>query len=624
MLFGQALSDVLGGLSILTWLGAQSPQIYENYKNGSVEGLALPFLVSWFFGDFTNLVGCVLTRQLPFQTYLAAYFLVVDVILCGQFAYYSRRRRVHHLPPLSESFPYAQGPAPHGPYVHPRHPSRSRKRRSRSSRGKSSTSGSDDPMQASWMSESSRSVSSPQIPTRPLDSRRSSYNPSVSTSSAPHTEPPSPTLPERGRTLTRAPLPFDPTLSTIYGSPASGGVHPAMMHHVAFMQPPEEEPRPSRTRSSSSRSRPPPPSRRSTSIVFLSVGLLVTFGKLGGRGGIGAMQATSGRAWSTGVQGASASEGTGSNPLWWAASTRLYPQFFPPSSPSRRSFPERAKRSTFPLDVSTTPSSTSPSFYAGSLDEDEPEDESDDDRPPPSGPDYDRFIGRASAWLCTTLYLTSRLPQIWQNFRRRSVEGLAMSLFGFAFLGNSLYVASIVTNPLVSTPGYLVESLPYLLGSGGTLCFDLMIIAQSYLYSEKRKARKEHERRRHAAAKGFDAEEEAALLDADETEADRDGDSRDRRYGSGRRSASSGHGRSVSSRRTISTSRSDSAELGKQPLSRAERGILDDAPFDFDSVGVDEDRWPSRSASRSRTTSGGSTAPDTIFEEGESSVTLRG
>jgi len=71
------LSDLLGGLSIVTWLGAQSPQIYENYKNGSVEGeslrnghdsrktdlsgcfkgLALPFLISWFWGDFTNFVG---------------------------------------------------------------------------------------------------------------------------------------------------------------------------------------------------------------------------------------------------------------------------------------------------------------------------------------------------------------------------------------------------------------------------------------------------------------------------------------------------------------------------------------------------------------------------------------
>lgn len=33
-----ALSTYLGLASIVTWLGAQSPQIYENFKRGSVEG----------------------------------------------------------------------------------------------------------------------------------------------------------------------------------------------------------------------------------------------------------------------------------------------------------------------------------------------------------------------------------------------------------------------------------------------------------------------------------------------------------------------------------------------------------------------------------------------------------
>lgn len=41
-------------------------------------------------------------------------------------------------------------------------------------------------------------------------------------------------------------------------------------------------------------------------------------------------------------------------------------------------------------------------------------------KPPPGPhddepPDYKRIIGRISAWTCTTLYLTSRLPQIWKN-----------------------------------------------------------------------------------------------------------------------------------------------------------------------------------------------------------------
>jgi solute carrier family 66 (lysosomal lysine-arginine transporter), member 1 len=38
-------------------------------------------------------------------------------------------------------------------------------------------------------------------------------------------------------------------------------------------------------------------------------------------------------------------------------------------------------------------------------------------RPPVAVPTLDRVIGRISAWACTTLYLTSRLPQIWKNVR---------------------------------------------------------------------------------------------------------------------------------------------------------------------------------------------------------------
>lgn len=36
---------------------------------------------------------------------------------------------------------------------------------------------------------------------------------------------------------------------------------------------------------------------------------------------------------------------------------------------------------------------------------------------PPERPSFQRLVGRTSAWACTTLYLTSRLPQIWKNVR---------------------------------------------------------------------------------------------------------------------------------------------------------------------------------------------------------------
>jgi hypothetical protein len=48
--------------------------------------------------------------------------------------------------------------------------------------------------------------------------------------------------------------------------------------------------------------------------------------------------------------------------------------------------------------------------------------------PPPhdAHPSVKRIIGRISAWLCTTLYLTSRLPQIWKNVSLSRAAALTM------------------------------------------------------------------------------------------------------------------------------------------------------------------------------------------------------
>lgn len=104
--------------------------------------------------------------------------------------------------------------------------------------------------------------------------------------------------------------------------------------------------------------------------------------------------------------------------------------------------------------------------------------------PPP--PTWERTIGRISAWTCTILYMTSRLPQIWTNMQRRSVQGLSILLFFSAATGNLFYTLSILLNPKAQSPPnppearrtYLMESLPFLLGSGGTLLFDAVIVAQ--------------------------------------------------------------------------------------------------------------------------------------------------
>lgn len=92
-------------------------------------------------------------------------------------------------------------------------------------------------------------------------------------------------------------------------------------------------------------------------------------------------------------------------------------------------------------------------------------------------------IGRFFSWVCTILYVSSRLPQIYKNYLRQSCDGLAIVMFGCALLGNLTYSISILVKS--SDPAHLLNSLPYLLGSGGTVMFDIIIFVQYLSYSKK-------------------------------------------------------------------------------------------------------------------------------------------
>lgn len=50
----------------------------------------------WYFrftGDAFNLLGCLLTDQLPTQTYTAIYFCFIDVFTLSQYIYYRKIRK---------------------------------------------------------------------------------------------------------------------------------------------------------------------------------------------------------------------------------------------------------------------------------------------------------------------------------------------------------------------------------------------------------------------------------------------------------------------------------------------------------------------------------------------------
>ena len=89
----QVAGAVIGMLSIMFWLFAQGPQLYMNYQNGNADSLAVLFLVEWLVGDTLNLVGALLTHQLPTQIYTAMYFCMMDLALVIQFVYYKIKNR---------------------------------------------------------------------------------------------------------------------------------------------------------------------------------------------------------------------------------------------------------------------------------------------------------------------------------------------------------------------------------------------------------------------------------------------------------------------------------------------------------------------------------------------------
>ncbi|GAA96678.1 uncharacterized protein L969DRAFT_97034 [Mixia osmundae IAM 14324] len=408
-----AVANLTGALSIAAWLGVVFPQVVANYRNKSVEGLSLPFLLSWLAGDLTNLAGCLLTHQLPFQTWLASYFCVVDLCLMSQYIYYARQTST-----FDEKLLFS---APSEVYPEHRH----LRRRTSSERGARLGHGKQRPIMPKH-TYSGSTVTSPPTHGEPLDASVATLTSIVSYASTPSVEANS-----RGRHDSRDhALSHAPTSrrATHLGQSADEA-SPATLQSTRTFSSPAQGRRAQRAVSK----------QKAKTMVFLSVAAVLGLRQY--NAGPSARSISYGEAAWTPAQG------------WVVRST----------SPSSNWLGTRHRKRSL--------------AFPSTSDGDAP------DEDPQPALDTQRIIGRVSAWVCATLYLTSRCPQIYQNYRRRSVEGLAMLLFVAAFMGNLFYVISILVDPSTD----LRESLPFLIGSGGTLCFDVTIVAQSYIYDPNRK-----------------------------------------------------------------------------------------------------------------------------------------
>ncbi|ODA78729.1 hypothetical protein RJ55_06111 [Drechmeria coniospora] len=86
---GEALSGIFGSVSLAAWICLLIPQLLANYRAKSADGLSMAFLVVWFLGDVSNLMGALLTHLAPTAIALAVYFCILDFILIGQVLYYN-------------------------------------------------------------------------------------------------------------------------------------------------------------------------------------------------------------------------------------------------------------------------------------------------------------------------------------------------------------------------------------------------------------------------------------------------------------------------------------------------------------------------------------------------------
>ncbi|EGE04598.1 seven transmembrane protein 1 [Trichophyton equinum CBS 127.97] len=84
----EALSGICGSISIACWVVVFSPQIIENFRRSSADGLSLEFLIVWLAGDVFNIIGAVMQGVLPTMIILAVYYTIADIVLLGQCFYY--------------------------------------------------------------------------------------------------------------------------------------------------------------------------------------------------------------------------------------------------------------------------------------------------------------------------------------------------------------------------------------------------------------------------------------------------------------------------------------------------------------------------------------------------------
>jgi len=101
----------------------------------------------------------------------------------------------------------------------------------------------------------------------------------------------------------------------------------------------------------------------------------------------------------------------------------------------------------------------------------------------PTLPDWVKIIGDVCAWLSAVLYLAARGPQIYLNYRRKTVKGVSMIMFilmNFANIFYGTYVVMILKD--FSSSRFWISDFPFLFGSYGAVFPNTFVLCQWWYY----------------------------------------------------------------------------------------------------------------------------------------------
>ncbi|KKF93079.1 Protein RTC2 [Ceratocystis platani] len=84
----EAISGICGSISIACWVVVFTPQILQNFRRSSTDGLSIQFIIVWLVGDVFNIIGGLMQGILPTMIILAFYYTIADMVLLGQCFYY--------------------------------------------------------------------------------------------------------------------------------------------------------------------------------------------------------------------------------------------------------------------------------------------------------------------------------------------------------------------------------------------------------------------------------------------------------------------------------------------------------------------------------------------------------